>query len=363
MFWIIFFCLFAIAFSPGCVCCGSTTCLVFADTFATNDLSSNWTTATNGTWTIAAGVMSCSTTGGYRIATAQQPAGTQAMIVKADCSGSSGDLARVIGGWQDSSNFIYGQVKFGTFIQVIQVAGGSSTTISSSLGNFGSATYTLCISEDGLTASFLAKDTAGTLHVAAGTITSPSAPSGAGLGTGATAASVTFDNFSFSRTDSTCPATCKSGAVALCPICVNDGGQMSAKYAVTYAGIGELTPSQCSSDCGNLNQTTVFLGTVVGCQWSCIGSPSFCTVTILGTVQIGASAFAIFSAGGGIGMKAVLYAGSGGDCSYSSVATFDNSSSPGTTCILTSPLMLPLDASQAMLFCDYSGASCMVSSV
>ncbi len=84
--------LLGIAFSPGCVCCN--TCTIVSDDFSSNDISTNWTVDTSGSWNITGGALTASTTSARLINNTAHPVGGF-MRVSATITPTSGDIYRL----------------------------------------------------------------------------------------------------------------------------------------------------------------------------------------------------------------------------------------------------------------------------
>ncbi len=253
LFWIMLSLVVVGFFLPGCVCCGST-CAIYSTTFSTNDLATNWTGGTIGSWSISGGVLSTSSTNAHLIATAQHPSGGQ-MVASTVVNGTSGDLVRIYAAWKDSSHYLVGEAKLGTsgYLKIFQKNGGGETLLCSvSQSNSTSIGMKLCVNYDESYVTFTEACTA--------TLSSlPSGSTGAGLGTGGTVASaVTFDSFLCNRTDNGC-GSCQLPCSA-CP----GGGLGPAEIEVAVTGIQNIAPQ---TYCTQFNGNTYILQRSGDCTW------------------------------------------------------------------------------------------------
>jgi hypothetical protein len=276
---------------PGC-CCGSS-CAIVSDSFGANDISTNWTTASSGSWSISGGNLSTTSTSAYLINTTAHAGGIAAATATCTIAGSSGNIGRLIVGWKDSSHYIAAEIKFGSggYIRLIQ----NGTTLSSFTGTFPtSATVTLCVTSDQSAASASTVDSGGTARFAQGLLTAPASGSQyVGVGTGATnSGGITFDSFSSSRTDNSCPPCVGSNLCALCSTL-----KSPIEIEMVWTGVAQSTvPGWIGvCDCSVINATyivgynsTSFNGTgqPVACKYtganidfsgtnSCIGQAVF----------------------------------------------------------------------------------------
>ena len=241
----------AIAFSPGCNCCGST-CAIFSDTFAS---LSGWT-QTSGSWSASSSTATTGSISAVLLGNTTQAAGTAAMTITASITiGTSGDIARLYVGYKNSTNFCYGEITAGTSgsMSVYQVIGGTPTllhTISIAVP-LTAQTWTLCISGDLNTVTLLCSTftTTQAYPSVGGDLASfPPGSSGFALGTGATnAGGISFASFTSARTDLSCPP-----CMGLCPV-ICTAGTVPAEVEVAFSGIANAHCAFCS----DLNSTFI----------------------------------------------------------------------------------------------------------
>lgn len=273
---------------PGC-CCGST-CAIFSDDFSSDNLATNWTGGTSGTWTVSGGTLNTSSTSAYRFTTATHPDGAKAMKATVSISGSSGDIGRVYIAAVDASTNVMGEVKLGAsgYMKLYQngslLAQVTGITISTSVA------VTLCISAGESFASFMQPNGRGVAY-AISAITGTRA----GVGTGGTASAVTFDDFSMDRTDlPECPP-CRAN----CPGCEDQVAPQ--EYEITITGVvdGIHQSHYCpGGGCTGFNNTFIVYG-VDPAQIYLIGSTWLCTYFTSGNVACSNALF--FRIGGPLG--------------------------------------------------------------
>ncbi len=276
--------LLGIAMSPGCSCCS--TCTIVTDTFGSNDLATNWTTAFSGSWSISGGTLTTASTSAYLINTTTHPASTAEMSVSCSIQGASGDIARIYAGWKDSTHYFAGEVKFGSS-GYLKLFNGTTlvTTTTRTIATGTPITFTLCIIPGETFATF--KTSAG--GIAGGSVTFASGMTGAGVGTGSTAASLVFDNFSAVRTDNNCP-NC-SVACTCCETFTAAGKDPSGSVQVDIAGFADCNVIG-DNIAANVNGTYLVPLTGCGGNYFYVGIVHFCGVNVppcgewLFTVQV-----------------------------------------------------------------------------
>lgn len=230
------------ALGPGC-CCGGSTCTIFSDNFASDDIATNWTTSSSGSWSISSSTLSTSSTSARLIATAAHPANTGAMKVEVDIKGGSSDKAKIFAAWVDSSHYVYGLITFGASgsLIIVQNSGSGETTLKSRTGlNFTTGvykTFSLCIAPQLDFVVLTGIDNSGITQRTSVNLVIPSNAQYFGVGTGTSASAIGFQNFSASRTDNSCP-TCPPGtAVTDCSHCIGSGGNRPAALLATINGV------------------------------------------------------------------------------------------------------------------------------
>lgn len=111
MWWIIAGLVFVAFFAAGCACCG---CPLFSDTFVrsdSTDLGSSWTEV-SGDWSISSNMLTTSSTNALVIAS--QDVGPESGIVSVTLNSkvATRRIAKIIGAYVDSDNYIFGELDF-----------------------------------------------------------------------------------------------------------------------------------------------------------------------------------------------------------------------------------------------------------
>lgn len=259
MSWLFWLCLIGfVGIFPGLCNCGSD-CTIFTDDFSSNDISTNWTTASSGSWSISGGTLNTSSTNAYLIANGTAP--TCYMRVNVYANGASGDIVRLYGAYQNSTTFIAAEFKFGASGYIKLYSG--TTLLGTYTGSLptGGAFIELCCNSTGLRA-----DIPNTSMFLNNSTLPPSGGLHAGVGTGATNSGVTFDTFSYSRTDISGCSYCS----IFCSECAADPPP-SYRFKVTISGYSDCATG---GDGGLSHLNGVFFLNFVGdnfgqCIWSC----------------------------------------------------------------------------------------------
>lgn len=123
-------------FWPCSQCCGP--CLRFNDAF-NSTLGANWTQVA-GSWSVSGGQLEVATSGAMII---EDTVGSDLSgNIQVNCTlPADGSIIRIIGGYQDSSNYVYGELEIvssATKVRVGQVLGGVDTVMKESDGGGGS---------------------------------------------------------------------------------------------------------------------------------------------------------------------------------------------------------------------------------
>lgn len=116
-----------------CCCAEEVECVLLSDDFEradSSDIGSNWT-ETAGSWSIASGNLATSSGTAFAKALATLPANNGVHIAVTVSGSSSGDRARVIVNYADSSNFTYAEIKFGTgsYIRLCERVAGTNSVL------------------------------------------------------------------------------------------------------------------------------------------------------------------------------------------------------------------------------------------
>jgi hypothetical protein len=228
-------------------CCDS--CTIFSDTFASDDLSANWTNV-SGTFAIASGTLNCTSASAAEVTNAASGAGATGIYVSADITcATTSDKGRLITAYTDSNNYWFCEVQPGATngtLKLFQRSAGVDTQRGSTqtLTGFHATDVIhvfLCVG--GGFVRVMAYETTSAMFFisfsSSPTITSKQA----GCGTGSGSSDVKFDNFLFSKSgfeDSHCHD---------CFPCCNLSAPVSLQ--VVIAGIS----NESSSDCASANGT------------------------------------------------------------------------------------------------------------
>jgi hypothetical protein len=269
---------------PGCPCC-ETTCQFFSDDFAVDDLATNYTSV-SGSWAISSGNLHTASSSAVLTGSTANPNSNANTKVSVTVNiATSGDIARIILNYQNSSNYWFAELKAGTgaYLRIYQRSGGSNTqkaTVSITLANGG----VLCASilnGTQIVTSILDDVNAKQSLVADGTFTQ----TGYGLGTGTLSGSVTFDSLSVGITSSDCPA-CEG-----CTFC--DVGSDPTEFELVISGVTNQLCSSCSAynatyilqfirgDGGDLNA-----GFANYCLWEVAPSSDPCSIAAVAQIDI-----------------------------------------------------------------------------
>lgn len=263
---------------------GTTSCVIYSDDFSTNTISSY--TQDAGSWSISSGIVSVNSNNARLRLNSTSPTGHGRVRVRFRFVSASSTI-NLIGSYVDANNYLFLEVTSGGNLKLWDRTSGSNTQIGSaiSVGSLSTFTfYDIEICWDGTTAKGLFYGT-----VSAGFYTAQSISgsysgtgSGAALGTGTVASTVSFDNLVFEKhqtDDATC--TVCGGAVATCGsnLVTCSGGIFPPRISasITFSGSGD-----CYSTCSSVGIGTFILSNVAAADsvnspangWPCAGLPS-----------------------------------------------------------------------------------------
>lgn len=234
-------------FVSGCICCGS--CELFHDDFSSDDLATNWDVA-SGTWSISSGLLHCTTTNSRIDTVTENVVGLfhyKSSKATVDITGATGDIARVYVG--DS----YGEIKFGSSGYLAIYDNTGTLIVKRNLNIPTSGTY--CASINYYVTRFDFQLLTGAAYAISAPVAAASG-STTGLGTGATASNITFDNFTMSEAND--PAKCPPcGGDIQCGNCNGSGNVIPNGWWATISGVataGALPFGKCFT-CGTINDS------------------------------------------------------------------------------------------------------------
>lgn len=247
-------------------------CEICSDDFARSD-GTDITTASDcgwseasGSWSISSGTLITTSSDARAISSTSHPLGTANMRIRSLVSmPTSGDIARIITAYTDSTHYWYAEYKVGAsgYIRIYQVNGGSpvqkkTLSVATTASNF----YTLCVSITN--ANLLVVGLYNVSSVLQATLAWQGSFSGAqfGLGTGTITGTVTFDNFEATLTNDTDP--CPACSVQRCTECDSDvtaASQMKVVFpADAQWGAGTYYLDYCGGESSSSGAGCYFIG-------------------------------------------------------------------------------------------------------
>ncbi len=250
-------------------CCCGPGCSFFTDDFAVDDLATNYTSV-SGSWSIGSGVLSIASSNAVLTGNTANPNSDSNTKISITVNiATSGDTARIILDYQNSSNYWFAEVKAGTgaYLRIYQRSGGTNTLMRD-CGSFTRATGTF---------TFCASIYSGEMRTTVGSYTvkhsATFTQTGYGLGTGTLTGTVTFDDLAVTITSADCsPCTdvggCVGGVDGNCNGCIN--GTTPGTMRVHFRA-GTLSNQGCGT-CTTLNGTDVDCpqfagGTGINCSY------------------------------------------------------------------------------------------------
>jgi len=233
-----------------CCCKKSIICAIYSDSFAIDALTSDWDTI-SGSWSVGSGVLTTGSSSGLLVAKSLHPNGNQAAYIAAKmrCS-TTGTAGRLVGNYQNSSNYWYAEIQPGGVngtLKIFQVAGGSATQIGTtttvpSLNANDLCDVNLCFYNGRVTAMAQAGGGLATLSADA-TITGDRA----GVGSGSVGGTVEIEDFSFERHQELSP---KCKACLYCDVCI-DGDEPYRMQVDLEGDLFDATECDCSQFIGS----------------------------------------------------------------------------------------------------------------
>lgn len=248
-------------FTPGAGCngagCGCDSCEVFKDDFTTDDLEDKWT-AVSGSWSIADGVLSTSSSNAVLICSRDfQDAPTfHNHVIQVKLKASTGDKSRIVFNYNSSSGaYHFVEVEWADEISYVYIKASSGSTIATSdnltFTNGEWYDFKVCVSDTTTLVNWSNPTLANLYGTIAATRTA------CGVGTGTTSAGVQFDDFSLNQSGFE-----KSG----CPTCSGlcNGCNMHEYYLVDL-GSGGWTNGRCTN-CASVSGQYI-VGNTSACAW------------------------------------------------------------------------------------------------
>lgn len=177
-------------------CCG---CNYFTDAFAVDNLATDYTTV-SGAWTVSGGTLNTASSNAILVANTTSTNNYHRITATFGFS-PAGDIQRLIGGYADSSNFLYLQLTHSSTqseVKLFKRVAGVNTQIGSTKNVTASAegyTLTLCCDPDGTVGSATANGFLGTVKIIA--VNEVSAGNQCGFATGAITGTAAFDSLTF----------------------------------------------------------------------------------------------------------------------------------------------------------------------
>ena len=163
--------------------CCCTSCIIFSDDFAADDLAANWTQQ-SGTWSIGSGVLSTSSSNAVLTCNTAYPgSGFHGYVIEVALKASTYNNSRIVFGNG------YVEVVWNGVSSVVNIkTSGGTLSAASSLQNYTNGSwhnFRVCVHSDHVTVSGIVSGAIESTTIAAG------------IGTGATSESLEFDLFSF----------------------------------------------------------------------------------------------------------------------------------------------------------------------
>lgn len=252
-------------------CCCGASCTFFSDDFSVDDLATNYTSV-SGSWSIGSGVLSTSSSTAILTGSTANPNGDSNTNVTVTVNiATSGDTARIILDYQNSSNYWYAEFKSGTgaYLKIFQRSGGADYEMVNCTGitGHGTGTYRFCASI--YNGTFRAEIDGSPRYSI--DFSSTFSQTGWGLGTGTLTGTVTFDNLVAAITSADCSPCANPGcpSVSIGPDCTNCSGTGTTPLNITcHIPAGTFSNSGCSF-CTDVNNTDVACSEFGhGCEWA-----------------------------------------------------------------------------------------------
>ena len=236
-------------FTPGCCC---PTCVIFADDFSVDDLSTNWTQQ-SGTWSIGSNILSTSSDNAVLTCNTAYPNGGtfHNHVIEASVKAVNSCRSRILFSY-DSGTYNFLEIYWDGTKMYLYIKTSGGTTVTTSTGQDYTAgnwyRFRLCVFDTYITLSWLDQPSViifpVTPQVTSTTMT-------CGLGTGSNSSTtVYFGTFSFEKHQSE-DATCKS--CLTCSYCL-----YQKNFQLVISGL--KTTDACGDTCHLLNGTWVMEG-------------------------------------------------------------------------------------------------------
>lgn len=214
-------------------CCG---CTYFTDSFSADNLATDYTTL-SGSWAVSAGKLSTSSSNALLLVNTTSVSNYFNHTVTPTL-GSVGDVAKVIAGYLDADNYLFAELTRGsstTTARFYQVAGGVQSQVGTDRTlNTSAPTVTFCCGDTQtlLLFSWTGGFSSITCRIRSTTVLSPG--NRVGVGTGASASTVSFDNLTLARhkVDNPDCADC----AANCSTCGVDSDYDNSRWKITITG-------------------------------------------------------------------------------------------------------------------------------
>lgn len=276
--WALFLLAGGLGWWPGCGCCSS--CTIFSDDFSTDRTGSEYTTG-SGTWTVAAGALTCTSASALITENTASDGGATANYVAVTVTpASTSDSGGPVGAYTDANTYWFALVQPGAAngtLKLFQRSGGVNTqrgsTVTLTGYTSGAKTVCLCFANGNVSASV---GTSVVNYTASVTVSSKTA----GMTTGAGSSSVAFDNFSYKKhrkDDSNCNTCCDGGTCTT--HCIGDVESSEVQLVVAGVGNSGVPLDPCNGDCSPINGTFV-LHQTSSCAYEsdsfnyCFGTPN-----------------------------------------------------------------------------------------
>ncbi len=250
-------------------CCCGTGCTFFSDDFAVDDLATNYTSV-SGSWSIGSGVLSIASSSAVLTGNTANPNSDSNTKISVTVNiATSGDMARIILDYQNSSNYWFAEVKAGTgaYLRIYQRSGGTNTLMRD-CGSFTLATGTF---------TFCASIYSGEFRTTVGSYTVKHSATftqvGYGLGTGTLTGTVTFDDLAVTITSADCvPCTdvggCHGGVDGNCNGCINGTTPNTMRVHFRAGTMGNQVCATCTTLNGtDVDCTQIAGGTGINCTY------------------------------------------------------------------------------------------------
>lgn len=333
-----------VRFQPGCGCCES--CTFFSDTFTRDDdtdIGSDWTEVA-GDWAISGNALRITTTSAVALCNTEHPSAESNLGLTVTLRGSAvDDQARIIIDYQDSDNYLFVRVTFGTsklFSLNSRVAGVNSLLagVNTTVATGTSHTFFVCVDDAGIFHAIRTSSGGGSLGAAA-TVTGGGAFA---LGSGTTVTGdIDFESIEAERMG---VVPCDMCSVP-CNFC--DSGTTPTQYQIVVSGIVD---DDCVT-CSGLNATYILTqgGDVAfgSCTYSYVFPSAICTSFTAIVLSITASSYSVqFRFGGFFHISFLL----------GSLANPRDCSEPNS-------LDIPFNSNNGFTACDGTGATCLLTAL